>query len=98
MLHQFSLRGGTVAYANRFRKSWANTAVRETGRIEFPEFATDPCCTVFRRIKALFVSERLLPRFERGGSVLWIFDELRPCLANVGRHLPGRANIATGQG
>ncbi len=36
MLHQFSVRGGTVAYANRFLKSQANTAVRETGRIEFP--------------------------------------------------------------
>ncbi len=57
MLHQFSVRGGSVAYANRFLKSRAHKAVQETGRIEFPEFATDPCRSLFRRIKSLFVPD-----------------------------------------
>ena len=59
MLHQFSLKGGTVAYANRFLKSRAYTAAQETGRIGFSEFATDPCRSLFRRIKAMFVPEDL---------------------------------------
>jgi beta,beta-carotene 9',10'-dioxygenase len=57
MLHQFSFRGGIVAYANRFLKGRAYTAAQETGRIGFSEFATDPCRSLFRRIKALFVPE-----------------------------------------
>jgi beta,beta-carotene 9',10'-dioxygenase len=57
MLHQFSFHGGTVAYANRFLKSRAYTTAQETGRIGFSEFATDPCRSLFRRIKAMFVPE-----------------------------------------
>ena len=58
MLHQFSFRDGTVAYANRFLKSRAYTAAQETGRIGLSEFATDPCRSLFRRILSLFVPQR----------------------------------------
>jgi carotenoid cleavage dioxygenase-like enzyme len=55
MLHEFSFRDGQVAYANRFLKSRAYSAAAQTGRISFPEFATDPCGFLFRRIASLFV-------------------------------------------
>ncbi|HEX3923633.1 MAG TPA: carotenoid oxygenase family protein [Streptosporangiaceae bacterium] len=50
MLHRFAFAGGAVTYANRFLDSPAYRAARDTGRIAYSEFATDPCRTLFRRV------------------------------------------------
>jgi beta,beta-carotene 9',10'-dioxygenase len=55
MLHRFGFADGTVTYTNRFLDSRAYRAVRDTGRIAYSEFATDPCRTLFRRIVTSFV-------------------------------------------
>ncbi len=54
MLHMFSFRGGKVSYANRFLKSNAYNRARETGKISYREFATDPCRSIFSRIQSMF--------------------------------------------
>jgi carotenoid cleavage dioxygenase-like enzyme len=54
MLHRFSLHGGTVAYANRFLETRAYRAARDTGRISYAEFATDPCRSLFQRVTTIF--------------------------------------------
>ena len=54
MLHRFSFAGGEVSYANRFLETGAWRAARERGRIEYSEFATDPCRSLFQRVTALF--------------------------------------------
>ena len=54
MLHRFSIAGGRVSYANRFLQTRALTAARETGRISYSEFATDPCRSLFARTAAIF--------------------------------------------
>jgi carotenoid cleavage dioxygenase-like enzyme len=54
MLHRFAFRDGTVSYANRFVDSPAYRSARETGRISYSEFATDPCRSLFRRIVTAF--------------------------------------------
>ena len=54
MLHRFAFAGGTVTYANRFLDSPAYRAARDTGRIAYSEFATDPCRTLFRRVATSF--------------------------------------------
>ncbi len=54
MLHRFSFADGDVSYANRFLQSRAYRAAREKGRIEFSEFATDPCRSLFQRVTAMF--------------------------------------------
>jgi beta,beta-carotene 9',10'-dioxygenase len=54
MLHRFSFSDGEVSYANRFLESRAYRAAREKGRIEYSEFATDPCRSLYQRVTAMF--------------------------------------------
>src|SRR3954451_6025043 len=53
MLHRFTIANGSVSYANRFLRSKAFEAAR-SGRVEFSEFATDPCRSAFQRVASLF--------------------------------------------
>jgi carotenoid cleavage dioxygenase-like enzyme len=54
MLHRFAFADGRVTYANRFLRSRAFEAAQRDGRLEFREFATDPCRSAFKRISTLF--------------------------------------------
>jgi beta,beta-carotene 9',10'-dioxygenase len=54
MLHRFSFSDGAVAYANRFLETRAWRAARDTGQIQYSEFATDPCRSLFQRVSAMF--------------------------------------------
>jgi beta,beta-carotene 9',10'-dioxygenase len=54
MLHRFSFANGAVSYANRFLETRAWRAARDHGRIEYSEFATDPCRSLFQRVSAMF--------------------------------------------
>ncbi|NGN63797.1 carotenoid oxygenase family protein [Streptomyces sp. A7024] len=53
MLHRFTLADGKVSYANRFLDTPANRAIA-AGRISYPEFATDPCRSLFARFFTRF--------------------------------------------
>lgn len=54
MLHRFEIRGGQVGYRSRFLDCNAYRAVKETGRIAYAEFATDPCKSLFQKVHTLF--------------------------------------------
>ena len=54
MLHRFGFGDGRVSYANRFLETRAWRAARDHGRIEYSEFATDPCRSLFQRVTAMF--------------------------------------------
>ena len=54
MLHRFAFADGRVSYANRFLETKAYAAARDEGRIAYPEFATDPCRSLFARAMAVF--------------------------------------------
>ena len=54
MLHRFSFAGGEVSYQNRFLESRAYRAARDTGKISYSEFATDPCRSLYQRVSAMF--------------------------------------------
>jgi carotenoid cleavage dioxygenase-like enzyme len=54
MLHRFSFADGDVSYQNRFLQTRAYRAAKETGRITYAEFATDPCRSLFQRVTAMF--------------------------------------------
>lgn len=54
MLHRFSFAEGRVSYANRFLETRAYAAARDEGRIAYPEFATDPCRSLFARAMSVF--------------------------------------------
>jgi beta,beta-carotene 9',10'-dioxygenase len=54
MLHKFSFSNGRVSYANKFLESKSYQSARETGRITYSEFATDPCRDLFGRVMAVF--------------------------------------------
>ena len=56
MLHAFGFADGRVSYANRYLHSGAQRAAATDGRIAYPEFATDPCRSVFARVQAMFSS------------------------------------------
>ena len=51
MLHRFSFGDGDVSYGNRYLRGKTWKAAEETGEIPYPEFATDPCRSVFKRIQ-----------------------------------------------
>lgn len=54
MLHKFSFGGGKVSYANKYLDNNSYRAARDTGRISYAEFATDPCRDLFARAMAVF--------------------------------------------
>jgi beta,beta-carotene 9',10'-dioxygenase len=54
MMHRFTIERGQVSYGNRFLDSRSYRAARETGRIAYGEFATDPCRSLFKRVQTLF--------------------------------------------
>ena len=54
MLHRFAFADGAVSYANRFLHTRAWRAAAESGQIEYSEFATDPCRSLFQRVTAMF--------------------------------------------
>src|SRR5277367_1916203 len=54
MLHRFTIGEGRVSYGSRFLQSRAYRAARESGRISYAEFATDPCRSLFKRVQTLF--------------------------------------------
>ncbi len=54
MLHRFGFEDGRVSYANRFVRGTAYRAAEEKGAIQYSEFATDPCRSLFSRVMAMF--------------------------------------------
>jgi beta,beta-carotene 9',10'-dioxygenase len=54
MLHKFSFTDGKVLYANKFLNTRAYKKAKESGKISFSEFATDPCRSIFSRVSAMF--------------------------------------------
>jgi beta,beta-carotene 9',10'-dioxygenase len=54
MLHKFTIQNGRVSYANKFLNTMAYREARQTGRISYSEFATDPCRSLFGRVMAVF--------------------------------------------
>jgi beta,beta-carotene 9',10'-dioxygenase len=54
MLHAFTVHDGQVGYASRFLESNAYKAVRDTGKLAYSEFATDPCRGLFKRVQAMW--------------------------------------------
>jgi carotenoid cleavage dioxygenase-like enzyme len=57
MLHAFKIGGGQVSYRNRFLRSESRKEALAEGQIARPEFATDPCMSIFGRVMSLFQSE-----------------------------------------
>ncbi len=53
MLHRFGFEDGRVSYASRFLRGKAYEAAAD-GRIEYSEFATDPCRGLFKRVMSFF--------------------------------------------
>jgi carotenoid cleavage dioxygenase-like enzyme len=55
MVHRFTFDAGRVGYANRFLDTPSHRSIAESERISFPEFATDPCRSLFARFFTRFV-------------------------------------------
>lgn len=53
-LDKFSFAGGEVRYASKYLRTRALRAARETGRMPFYDYASDPCVSLFRRFFAMF--------------------------------------------
>jgi beta,beta-carotene 9',10'-dioxygenase len=54
MLHKFMVHDGNVSYANKYLNTKSYRAARETGKISYSEFATDPCRSLFSRVTSVF--------------------------------------------
>ena len=54
MLHRFAFKKGEVSYMNKFLQTPNYKEAKETGKISYSEFATDPCRSIFKRITSAF--------------------------------------------
>ena len=54
MLHRFQVSDGKVSYANKFLETESYKVARDTGKIEYSEFASDPCRSIFKRVQSMF--------------------------------------------
>ncbi len=57
MLHKFTIRGGRVDYMSRYIDCEAYRATKETGKICYSDFATDPCRSLFKKVQTVFQSD-----------------------------------------
>jgi carotenoid cleavage dioxygenase-like enzyme len=57
MLHAFTLGQGRVRYRNRFLQSPDLSGARARGQLMHPQFASDPCRGLFKKVVSMFVSE-----------------------------------------
>ena len=60
MLHKFDIANGEVGYANKFLDSPAFRAAKD-GKMQYAEFATDPCRSLFKRIAQIFMGSTPAP-------------------------------------
>ncbi|MBK9489399.1 MAG: carotenoid oxygenase family protein [Haliscomenobacter sp.] len=51
-LHKFDIANGKVAYQNVMIECESYKKVTETGDIQFSEFATDPCKSIFKKVQS----------------------------------------------
>ncbi|WP_235298540.1 carotenoid oxygenase family protein [Portibacter marinus] len=58
MLHKFAFNNGKVSYHNKFLESDAYKLGKINGKVCIKEFATDPCQTLFQKVKSFFVPPR----------------------------------------
>src|SRR3989338_376252 len=54
MLHNFTFQNGKVSYKNKFLKSDTYELAQKNGKINYREFATDPCRSIFKKFFTLF--------------------------------------------
>ncbi len=54
-LHKFDFAGGRVNYQSAFIESEAYKWVRDHGELNYSEFATDPCKSMFRKVMSYFI-------------------------------------------
>ena len=54
MLHKFEIKDQKVSYSSRFLDCEAYRAVKETGKISYSDFATDPCRSLFGKVQTVF--------------------------------------------
>jgi carotenoid cleavage dioxygenase-like enzyme len=80
MLHRFAFTGGRVWYQNRFLESDSYREARDSGRISRGEFATDPCQTLFQRVRSWFsprVTDNCNVNVSRFGNAIVAMTETR---------------------
>ena len=59
MLYSFSFRDGKVDFKSKFLKSRAYKKAKKTGSLQIKEWATDPCKSIFEKVKSYFVAPSL---------------------------------------
>jgi beta,beta-carotene 9',10'-dioxygenase len=107
MLHRFEFADGAVTYANRFLDSRAYRTARDTGRIAYSEFATDPCRSLFKRVTTMFAPPQSggnanVNIVRQGAEFLAltetplpvVFDPRTLDTAGVARPAPGQLTVA----
>jgi beta,beta-carotene 9',10'-dioxygenase len=55
MLHAFSFHEGRVSYSNKFLHSEAYHTVFDKGSLKYGGFASDPCCSLFKKFLTFFL-------------------------------------------
>jgi len=54
MVHKFDIADGKVSYQSKYLESNVRDSILESGSITFPEFATDPCSSIFKKLLSSF--------------------------------------------
>ena len=54
MLHKFNIKGGHVSYLSKFIDCDAYRSTKASGKMEYSDFATDPCQSLFGKVQSFF--------------------------------------------
>lgn len=60
MLHRFTIENGTVSYTSKFLDCKAYRATAESGKFLYSDFATDPCWSIFGKMRTLFSTDPMI--------------------------------------
>jgi len=55
MIHRFDIQNGKVEYASKYLDTNVKESIIDRDSMDFPEFATDPCYSIFQKLKSWFV-------------------------------------------
>jgi len=55
MIHRFDIEKGKVSYQSKYIESNVKDSLLKYDTITFPEFATDPCDSIFKKLKSSFI-------------------------------------------
>jgi len=93
MIHRFNIQNGQVEYSSKYIETNTRDSILIDDTITYPEFATDPCSSIFKKVKSWFVTTnpkvnftQVNDRFLALGETVLQLELDKDSLATLGVH------------